>query len=88
MAEVEGELMTHILRNTERLDVVCKVEGRAKQHQRDIIIRCDVIVVLMHLDFSDEADLGVNSTTAQPLLSGHYVKKSSGHQSEHRTESV
>lgn len=61
VAEVEGELMGHTERNADGLDMVTVVEGRAEQHQCHVIIRCDAVVVLMHSDFADGADLGVSS---------------------------
>lgn len=58
MAEVEDELMSHIMRSADRLDTVSEVEGRAEEHQCHIVVRRGGIVVLVHFDFTDGADLG------------------------------
>jgi len=61
VAEVEDELMSHILRSADRLDVVREVERRAEQHERHIVVRRGGSVVFVHVDFTDGADLGLRS---------------------------
>lgn len=58
VAEVEDELMSHIMRSADRLNMVSEVEGRAEEHKCHIVVGGDVIVVLVHFDSTDGADLG------------------------------
>lgn len=58
VAEVEGELMSHIMRSADRLDIVSEDEGRAEEHECHVVVRCDFIVVLVHFCFTDGPDLG------------------------------
>lgn len=61
VAEVEDELMSHIKRRANRLDIVSEDEGRAEEHECHIVVRREVVVVLVHFDFTDGADLGLIS---------------------------
>lgn len=86
MAEVEAELMSHIVRSADRLDVVSEVEGRAEEHKGHIVVMREVIVVLVHFDLTDGADLGLISWSRYHMKSCHHMEMSPADPSGHRTE--
>lgn len=71
-AQVENNLVAHILRNAARLDMICEVERGAEQQQRHIVVRCDRIVVLVHYDFSHWVCLGMRPRCGQHVYSHHH----------------
>lgn len=53
--------MSHIMRSADGLDVVSEGKGRAEEDECHIVVGRDVIVVLVHFDLTDGADLGLIS---------------------------
>jgi len=88
VADVKHELIAHIMRSADGLNVVRKVEGRAEQHQRYIVVRCGFIIVLMHFNFTDGTKLGMSFRSGQLTWSCHDTKIVFADPSEHITEPV
>lgn len=86
MAEVEEELVGHVMRDADGLDVLRVVEGRAEEQQRHVVIRCDVVVAPVHPDLADGADLGVSSWSRQHIKSRHHTEIASADPSGKRKE--
>lgn len=61
VAEVEDQFVRHVMRSADWLDVISEVERRTEEYKCHIIVRRDVIVVLVHFDFTDGANLCVIS---------------------------
>ena len=86
VAEVEVELMSHVVRSADRLDAVSEVEGRAEEHECHIVVRRGVIVVLVHFHVTDGADLGLISWSRQHMKPCHHTEMASADPPGHKTE--
>lgn len=66
--------MAHVMRSAARLDVICEVEGGAKQQQSHIVVGCELIVVFMHYDFTDGTRLGVRPRCRKHIKSHNHLE--------------